>query len=94
MAACPFTFAGHGCQRDTTPTAAVCPAWRTLIRRTRSGAWSETGSAGIVAATIWYLIVCSILMVGQSRLERYYGRGFGAMPKKTKQKITEIGADH
>ncbi len=49
---------------------------------------------GIVAATIWYLIVCSILMVGQSRLERYYGRGFGAMPKKTQQKLTEIGADH
>ena len=49
---------------------------------------------GIVAATLWYLIVCSILMVGQSRLERYYGRGFGAMPKKAQQKITEIGADH
>ena len=28
------------------------------------------------------------------RLERYYGRGFGAMPKKTQQKLTEIGADH
>ena len=49
---------------------------------------------GIVAATIWYLIVCSILMVGQSRLERYYGRGFGAVPQKTQQKLTKIGADH
>ena len=50
---------------------------------------------GIVAATLWYLIVCSILMVGQSlpravlrpRLRR-------AVPKKTQQKLTEIGADH
>lgn len=31
----------------------------------------------LVAAVIWYLIVCSILMVGQTLLERYFGRGFG-----------------
>jgi polar amino acid transport system permease protein len=31
-----------------------------------------------VAATAWYLIVCSVLMVGQSFLERRFGRGFGA----------------
>ena len=37
---------------------------------------------GIVAATLWYLIVCSILMVGQARLERYFGRGFGAVPQQ------------
>ena len=34
----------------------------------------------IVAATAWYLIVCSVLMVGQSYLERYFGRGFGTKP--------------
>jgi polar amino acid transport system permease protein len=49
---------------------------------------------GIVAATLWYLIVCSILMVGQARLERYFGRGFGAVPQKTQQKIAKIEADH
>jgi polar amino acid transport system permease protein len=47
-----------------------------------------------VAAVLWYLVVCSVLMVGQARLEKYYGRGFGAMPKKAQQKLTEIGADH
>lgn len=31
----------------------------------------------LVAAVIWYLIVCSILMVGQTLLERHFGRGFG-----------------
>jgi polar amino acid transport system permease protein len=31
----------------------------------------------LVAAVIWYLIVCSVLMVIQSRLEKYFGRGFG-----------------
>jgi polar amino acid transport system permease protein len=30
-----------------------------------------------VAATAWYLIVCSVLMVGQSFLEKRFGRGFG-----------------
>ena len=36
-----------------------------------------------VAAVIWYLIICSVLMVIQSRLERHFGRGFGtAAPPK------------
>ena len=30
-----------------------------------------------VAVTAWYLIVGSVLMVGQYYLERYFGRGFG-----------------
>jgi polar amino acid transport system permease protein len=32
----------------------------------------------LVAAVIWYLIICSILMVGQTMLERHFGRGFGS----------------
>ncbi len=31
----------------------------------------------LVAAVIWYLLICSVLMVVQSRLEVYFGRGFG-----------------
>jgi polar amino acid transport system permease protein len=31
----------------------------------------------LVAAVGWYLVVCSVLMVGQYFLERYFGRGFG-----------------
>lgn len=31
----------------------------------------------LVGATAWYLIICSVLMVGQYYLERYFGRGFG-----------------
>ena len=30
-----------------------------------------------VAVTAWYLIICSVLMVGQSFLEKRFGRGFG-----------------
>ena len=48
----------------------------------------------LVAACLWYLVVTSILMVGQYYLERYFSRGFGATPKATKEKLTEIEADH
>lgn len=30
----------------------------------------------LIVAAIWYLVITSILMVGQTRLEAYYGRGF------------------
>jgi polar amino acid transport system permease protein len=34
----------------------------------------------LVAAVIWYLIVCSVLMIVQAQLERHFGRGFGSKP--------------
>jgi polar amino acid transport system permease protein len=34
----------------------------------------------LVAAVIWYLLICSVLMVIQSRLEAHFGRGFGTTP--------------
>ncbi len=33
--------------------------------------------AGFVAASLWYLVICSVLMVVQTYVERYFGRGFG-----------------
>jgi len=38
-----------------------------------------------VAATIWYLLVTSVLMVGQYYLERHFGRGFGQKKPKDKR---------
>jgi polar amino acid transport system permease protein len=38
----------------------------------------------LVAAVLWYLIICSVLMVIQSRLERYFGRGFGSNAPRAK----------
>jgi polar amino acid transport system permease protein len=35
-----------------------------------------------IAAVIWYLIVGSVLMAVQARLERHFGRGFGLKPTK------------
>ena len=31
----------------------------------------------LVAATIWYLVITTVLMIGQYYLERYFGRGYG-----------------
>jgi polar amino acid transport system permease protein len=42
----------------------------------------------LVAAVIWYLIVCSVLMVVQSRLEKYFGRGFGGKAPNAKDQAT------
>ena len=33
-----------------------------------------------MVASIWYIVVTSILSVGQYYLERYYGRGSRALP--------------
>ena len=40
---------------------------------------------GLVASTAWYLIVCSVLMVGQYYLEQHFGRGFGQPKPKNKR---------
>jgi len=40
---------------------------------------------GLVASTAWYLLVCSVLMVGQYYLERHFGRGFGQQKPKNKR---------
>lgn len=37
----------------------------------------------LVAACLWYLIICSVLMVGQYYLERYFNRGYGSRTKES-----------
>ncbi len=80
--------------KDTSLLAAVPVIVELFYQSYQFGQRSFQIMPGIVAATIWYLVVCSILMVGQSRLERYYGRGFGAVAQRTQFKLTKIGADH
>jgi len=38
-----------------------------------------------VAASLWYLAIASVLMVGQYYLERHFGRGFGEKKPKDKR---------
>ncbi len=80
--------------KDTSLLIAVPVIVELYYQAYQFGARTFKIMPGLVAATIWYLVVCSILMVGQSYLERYFGRGFGAVPKKTQQKLMKIEADH
>jgi polar amino acid transport system permease protein len=49
----------------------------------------------LVAATLYYLIASSVLMVGQAYLERHFGRGFGVQVSADKEEAAKglaIGA--
>ncbi|MFL6101537.1 MAG: amino acid ABC transporter permease [Actinomycetales bacterium] len=46
------------------------------------------------AATGYYLILGSVLMVGQYFLERRYGKGFGEKPSKVRPEATAIQGGH
>jgi len=48
----------------------------------------------LVAATLWYIIVCSVLMVGQYYLERYFGRGFGDNVNPQAKRLLSKVAEH
>ncbi len=43
-----------------------------------------------VAGFIWYLVICTVLMIGQYFLERHFGRGFGTQGN-SKRKLTMLG---
>ena len=52
----------------------------------------------LVAATIWYLVITTVLMIGQYYLERHFSRGYGADPKSPeaqakKAKLLGMSAD-
>jgi polar amino acid transport system permease protein len=42
----------------------------------------------LIVASAWYLIVTSILTLGQARLEAYFGKGFGAEETEAAEKRT------
>jgi len=46
----------------------------------------------LVAAVIWYLVLCTILMIGQYFLERHFGKGYGSAGR-ARQKLRDIEAE-
>lgn len=50
----------------------------------------------MMAAVCWYIIVCSVLMVGQYYLERKFGRGFGTESRQqgTVRRLLGAGGAH
>jgi polar amino acid transport system permease protein len=43
----------------------------------------------LVAACLWYLILCSILMVVQYYVERYFSRGYGVQRARPAPPLVE-----
>jgi polar amino acid transport system permease protein len=46
----------------------------------------------LVAACLWYLILCSVLMVGQYFVERHFGKGYGTAGR-ARQRLRTITAE-
>ncbi len=76
--------------KDTSLLAAIPVIGELYYQAYQFGSRSFKIMPGFVAATLWYLIVCSILMVGQSYLERYFGRGFGTGPTRRDRKVKDL----
>ena len=47
----------------------------------------------LVAAVLWYLIICTVLMVIQYYVERHFSRGYG-QTTRVRTRLREIEADH
>ena len=47
----------------------------------------------LVAALIWYLIICSVLMVGQYFVERHFSKGYGTSGR-ARQRLRDIQVEH
>lgn len=67
-----------GMTKDTTLMSALPVSAELFFQLQAIGNATYRIFAVEVAAIIWYLIICSILMYGQMHLERHFGRGFGA----------------
>ncbi|MFI5492122.1 amino acid ABC transporter permease [Actinoplanes sp. NPDC051859] len=46
----------------------------------------------LIAAVLWYLIICSVLMIAQYFVERHFGKGYGSAAK-AQQKLQGIAAE-
>jgi len=46
-----------------------------------------------VAATLWYLLLTSVLLVGQYFLERHFSRGYGAAGR-ARMRLRAVGSEH
>lgn len=67
--------------KDTSLLIAIPVSTELFFQLTSIGSRTYQTFPVLVAAVIWYLIVCSVLMVVQARLESRFGRGFGTGPQ-------------
>jgi polar amino acid transport system permease protein len=73
--------------KDTSLLIAIPVNTELFYQATQVGTRTLKIMPTFVAATAWYLIVCSVLMVGQYYLERRYGRGFGTSTTQNRRRL-------
>ena len=71
--------------KDTSLLIALPLSTELFFQLSSIGSRTYKTFPAFVAASLWYLIVTSILMVGQFYLERHFGRGFGEEKPKNKR---------
>ncbi|MCW2867569.1 MAG: amino acid transporter permease [Marmoricola sp.] len=77
--------------KDTSLLIGIPVSTELFFQLTSIGSRTYQTFPVLVAAVIWYLIVCSVLMVVQSRLETRFGRGFGTAPQAQGVRARALG---
>lgn len=75
--------------KDTSLVAFVPVTFELWFQLTQVSARTFVVLPVIVAALIWYLILCTVLMIAQFFVERHFGKGYGAAGK-ARQRLRDI----
>lgn len=80
-----------GMFKDTTLMTALPVTTELFYQLGVIGTNNFKGFATDIAAIIWYLIICSVMMYGQMHIERHFGRGFGGKKPSQKDQAPKAG---
>jgi len=75
--------------KDTSLVAFVPVTYELFFQLNQISARTFVVLPVLVAALIWYLIICSVLMVAQFFVERHFGKGYGTTGR-AKQRLRAI----
>jgi polar amino acid transport system permease protein len=78
--------------KDTSLVAFVPVTFELFFQLNQISARTFVVLPVLVAALIWYLIICSVLMVAQFFVERHFSRGYGTTGR-AKQRLRDIGVE-
>jgi polar amino acid transport system permease protein len=78
--------------KDTSLVAFVPVTTELFFQLNAIGARTFKVFPVLVSAVLWYLVLCSIMMIGQYFLERHFGRGYGTQ-SRARQRLRDIGVE-
>jgi polar amino acid transport system permease protein len=78
--------------KDTSLVAFVPVTFELFFQLTAISARTFVVLPVLVAAVLWYLIICSVLMVVQYFVERHFSKGYGTTGR-ARQRLRDIGVE-